>query len=61
MKKKSLIMLIAGAVVASQLMGCSAATQSEMLQMLKNGDQVEIEVSAPDWMVEEQGTEVKTS
>ena len=58
--KRIVIPTITMLIIASQLMGCSAATQSEMLQMLKNGDQVEIEVSAPDWMVEEQGTETQS-
>lgn len=39
--------------MASQLMGCAAATESELLQMLNQGEAIEIEVMAP--INEEQG------
>ena len=42
-------------IIASQLMGCAAANQSELLEMINQGDQIEIEVAIP--INEEQGTE----
>ncbi len=42
-------------IIASQLMGCAAANQSELLEMINQGDQIEIEVAVP--INEEQGTE----
>ena len=42
-------------IIASQLMGCAAANQSELLDMINQGDQIEIEVAVP--INEEQGTE----
>ena len=42
-------------IIASQLMGCAAVTQSELLQMINQGDAIEIEVATP--INQEQGTE----
>ena len=42
-------------IIASQLMGCAAVSQSELLQMINQGDAIEIEVATP--INQEQGTE----
>lgn len=42
-------------IIASQLMGCAAVTQSELLQMINQGDAIEIEIATP--INQEQGTE----
>lgn len=58
MKVKRLIVpTITMVIIASQLMGCAATTQNELVQMLQNGDQIEIEVASPAFAEEEQGTE----
>lgn len=53
--KRIVIPTITMIIIASQLMGCAAANQSEMLQMINNGDAIEIEVAVP--ISEQQGTE----
>lgn len=45
--KKIVIPTISLVIMASQLMGCAAATESELLQMLNQGEAIEIEVMAP--------------
>lgn len=57
--KRIIIPTITMVIIASQLMGCSAASQSELLQMINNGDQIEIEVATP--INEEQGIEAKVT
>lgn len=42
-------------IIASQLMGCAAVSQSELLQMINQGDAIEIEIATP--INQEQGTE----
>lgn len=42
-------------IIASQLMGCAAASQSELLQMINQGDAIEIEIATPK--NQEQGEE----
>lgn len=42
-------------IIASQLMGCAAASQSELLQMINQGDAIEIEIATPK--SQEQGEE----
>lgn len=54
--KKYIIPTITMVIIASQLMGCAAMTQSELLQAINRGDQIEIEVAVP--INQEQGTEV---
>lgn len=54
--KKIIIPTLTMIIIASQLMGCAAATQSELLQMINQGDQIEIEVASP-LAEEEQGEE----
>lgn len=55
MKKRNLInLLIGNLALVTMVSGCAAANQSEMLQMINNGDQIEIEVAVP--INEEQGT-----
>lgn len=44
-------------IIASQLMGCSAATQSQLLDMIDSGQQIEIEVATPSFYESEQGEE----
>lgn len=53
--KRIMIPTITMLIIASQLMGCAAANQSEMLQMINNGDQIEIEVAVPAFAEQEQG------
>ena len=54
--KRIVIPTITMIIIASQLMGCAAATQSEMLQMINQGDAIEIEIAVP--LNQEQGTEI---
>ncbi len=53
--KRIVIPTITMVIIASQLMGCAAASQSELLQMINQGDAIEIEIATP--INEEQGTE----
>lgn len=53
--KKLIIPTLTMVIIASQLMGCAAASQSELLQMINNGEQIEIEIATPK--TEEQGEE----
>ncbi len=53
--KRIVIPTITMVIIASQLMGCAAVTQSELLQMINQGDAIEIEVATP--INQEQGTE----
>lgn len=53
--KRIIIPTITLVIIASQLMGCAAVSQSELLQMINKGDQIEIEVMAP--ISQEQGEE----
>ena len=45
--KKLTIPTITMVIIASQLLGCNAVSQSELLQMINNGDMIEIEVAVP--------------
>lgn len=45
--KKMVLPTITMVMIASQLMGCAAASQSELLQMLEKGDAIEIEIAQP--------------
>lgn len=56
MKKRNLInLLIGNLALVTMVSGCAAANQSEMLQMINNGDQIEIEVAVPAFAEQEQG------
>lgn len=56
MKVKRLILpTLTMVIIASQLMGCSAATPSELQTMLQQGQQIEIEIAVPAFA--EQGEE----
>ena len=56
MKKRNLInLLIGNLALVTMVSGCAAANQSELLEMINQGDQIEIEVAVP--INEEQGTE----
>lgn len=55
--KRILIPTITMVIIASQLMGCSAATQSQLLKMIDSGQQIEIEVATPSFYESEQGEE----
>lgn len=55
--KRLVVPTITLVLIASQLMGCAAASQSELLQMIQNGESIEIEVAKPAFATEEQGTE----
>lgn len=54
--KRIVIPTITMIIIASQLMGCAAATQSEMLQMINQGEAIEIEIAVP--LNVEEGTEI---
>lgn len=54
--KRIVIPTITMIIIASQLMGCAAATQSEMLQMINQGEAIEIEIAVP--LNQEEGTEI---
>ncbi len=54
--KRVVIPTITMVLIASQLMGCAAVTESELLVMLKAGKQIEIEVITPQNI--EQGEEI---
>ena len=43
--KRIVIPTITMVIIASQLMGCAAVSQSELLQMINQGDAIEIEDS----------------
>ena len=53
--KRIIIPTITMVIIASQLMGCAAANQNELLQMLQQGEAIEIEVATP--VNQEEGTE----
>lgn len=53
--KRIVIPTITMVIIASQLMGCAAVSQSELLQMINQGDAIEIEIATP--LNQEQGTE----
>lgn len=53
--KRIVIPTITMVIIASQLMGCAAVSQSELLQMINQGDAIEIEIATP--INQEQGTE----
>ena len=53
--KKIIIPTLTMIIIASQLMGCAAATQSELIDMLDKGEAIEIEIAVP--ANQEQGTE----
>lgn len=59
--KRFIIPTLTAVIIASQLMGCAAMTQSELLQAINNGDQIEIEVIEPDFVEGEQGQETALS
>ena len=50
--KKLTIPTITMVIIASQLLGCNAVSQSELLQMINNGDMIEIEVAVPQNVTE---------
>ena len=53
--KRIMIPTLTLVIIASQLMGCAAASKSELLTLLEQGDQIEIEVASP--INQEQGEE----
>lgn len=53
--KKIVIPTLTVVIMMSQLLGCKAVSQSELLQMINNGDMIEIEVATP--INQEQGEE----
>lgn len=59
--KRFIIPTLTAVIIASQLMGCAAMTQSELLQAINNGDQIEIEVIEPGFVEDEQGQETALS
>ena len=46
--KRITVPTITMAIIASQLMGCGAMSQSELLKMINNGDTIEIEIAVPE-------------
>lgn len=59
--KRFIIPTLTAVIIASQLMGCAAMTQSELLQAINNGDQIEIEVIEPGFVENAQGQETALS
>lgn len=57
--KRIVIPTITMVMIASQLMGCSAATSSELMTMMQNNEAIEIEIAEP--INQEQGTEASLS
>lgn len=55
--KKFIIPTLTVVIMASQLMGCSAVSQKELLQMLDTGTTIEIEVAVPNTDGMHDGTE----
>lgn len=55
--KRIIIPTITMVIIASQLMGCAAADQNELLQMMQNSEAIEIEVASPAFAEEQQGEE----
>lgn len=55
--KRIVIPTITMIIIASQLLGCAAVDQNEMLAMINNGDAIEIEVASPAFAEEQQGEE----
>ncbi len=53
--KRLIVPTLTMVIIASQLMGCAATSQSELLKMLDTGQQIEIEIATP--ISEEQGEE----
>ncbi len=52
--KRYIIPTITMVIIASQLLGCAAASQNELLDMLQHGEAIEIEVAVP--LNQEDGT-----
>lgn len=50
--KKIVIPTITMAIICSQLLGCGAMSQSDLLKMINNGDTIEVEIAVPDNLVE---------
>ena len=59
--KRMVIPVITLTIVASQLMGCAAVSQSELLSMINRGESIEIEVAVPAFAEQEQGIEPEIS
>lgn len=55
--RKLVIPTLTMVIIASQLMGCSALTQSELLKMINDHQQIEIEVAVPAFHEVGQGEE----
>lgn len=55
--KRLIIPTLTMAIIASQLMGCSALTQSELLKWINEGRQIEIDVATPVFYESKQGEE----
>lgn len=53
--KRLILPTLTMVIIASQLMGCAATSQSELLKMLNEGQQIEIEIAVPTFA--EQGEE----
>lgn len=59
--KKFTIPVMTIIIMTSQLMGCASVSSNEMLELLKAGESVEIEVAMPAYYEEEQGEEILAS
>lgn len=55
--KKLIIPTITMLIMCSQIMGCASVSSKEMVEMLREGSTIEIEVAVPSYYEEEQGTE----
>ncbi len=57
--KRIILPVMTVIVLTSQLMGCASVSSNEMLEMLEQGESIEIEVAMPSYLEEEQGTETE--
>ena len=46
--KKIVVPTLTMAIIASQLLGCGAMSQSDLLKMINSGDNIEIEIAVPE-------------
>jgi hypothetical protein len=46
--KKIIVPTLTMAIIASQLLGCGAMSQSDLLKMINSGDNIEIEIAVPE-------------
>ena len=52
--KRIIIPTLTMIIITSQLMGCASVSQDEALNLLRQGDQIEIEIATPKDTVKEE-------